>query len=191
MQFLQCLSSADRLRASIFIIATLMLSGCSGSSSGTTTPVPTAVKLTSITIRPATATIARGQISHFTASATYTDNTTADITSQVTWVSSDTVAATIDNTGLATTLTTGPTDITARSGGITSNIAVVTVVSPVSFGVMAESAPSQVTLSWSPVTGATSYNLYWATTAGVTTAENKVVGINSPYIHSGLTDGNT
>ena len=43
-------------------------------------------------------------------------------------------------------------------------------------GVQASGGSSEVTVSWSPVTGATSYNIYWSTTSGVTPAN----GTNAP-----------
>jgi len=47
---------------------------------------------------------------------------------------------------------------------------------------------NQVTVSWAAVSGATSYNLYWSTTTGVTPATGtKIAGAVSPYVHSGLT----
>jgi len=59
---------------------------------------------------------------------------------------------------------------------------------PVSFTVSA--GDKQVVLAWAPVTGATSYNLYWKTTPGVTpTTGSKVQGVNSPYTHTGLSNG--
>jgi len=47
------------------------------------------------------------------------------------------------------------------------------------------------TLTWDAVGGATSYNIYWGTSTGVTTASTKIAGANSPYVHSGLTNGTT
>ncbi|MDD2541636.1 MAG: fibronectin type III domain-containing protein, partial [Desulfuromonadaceae bacterium] len=51
----------------------------------------------------------------------------------------------------------------------------------------------QQTLSWDPVSGATSYNLYWSTVSGVTPANGtKISGISSTtYTHTGLTAGTT
>lgn len=49
---------------------------------------------------------------------------------------------------------------------------------------------SEVILSWPPVDGAVSYNVYWGTAKGVTTASGtRITGATSPYIHMGLTDG--
>lgn len=50
----------------------------------------------------------------------------------------------------------------------------------------------QVSISWDAVSGATSYNIYWSTTTGVTkTTGAKITGATSPYIHTGLTNGTT
>lgn len=48
----------------------------------------------------------------------------------------------------------------------------------------------QVTLSWTSVSNATSYNVYFATTSGVTkTSGTKIASISSPYIQTGLAAG--
>lgn len=61
---------------------------------------------------------------------------------------------------------------------------------PVPTGVSATPGNAQVTVSWPAVTGAVSYNLYWATASGVTTATGtKITGVTSPYILTGLTNG--
>ena len=50
----------------------------------------------------------------------------------------------------------------------------------------------QVTIEWSSAAGATSYNLYWSTSPGVTKATGtKISSVTSPYVHSGLTNGTT
>jgi fibronectin type 3 domain-containing protein len=57
-------------------------------------------------------------------------------------------------------------------------------------GVSAVGGSKQVTVSWAAVTGATSYNLYWSTTSGVTTTTGtKITGATSPYLQSGLAAG--
>jgi len=59
-------------------------------------------------------------------------------------------------------------------------------------GVTATGGTKQATISWAAVTGATSYNLYWSTTTGVTTANGtKISGVTSPAVHTGLTDSTT
>ncbi len=54
-------------------------------------------------------------------------------------------------------------------------------------------ASKQLALSWDPVAGATSYNLYWSTVPGVTPANGtKISAISSPsYVHTGLAAGTT
>jgi hypothetical protein len=59
-------------------------------------------------------------------------------------------------------------------------------------GVTATAGNTQVTIAWSPVSGATSYNIYWSTTPGVTTATGtKITGASNPYIQTGRTNGTT
>jgi hypothetical protein len=59
-------------------------------------------------------------------------------------------------------------------------------------GVTATAAATQVTLTWSAVPPATSYNVYWSTTAGVTKGTGtKFTGVTSPFMHTSLTNGTT
>lgn len=58
--------------------------------------------------------------------------------------------------------------------------------------VSASAAYGQVTITWSPAAGASSYNIYWSTASGVTkTTGTKLANVLSPYAHSGLTNGTT
>jgi len=58
-------------------------------------------------------------------------------------------------------------------------------------GPTATAGNAQVSLSWTASTGATSYNIYFGTSAGVTTANGtRIAGITATsYTHSGLTNG--
>jgi len=48
----------------------------------------------------------------------------------------------------------------------------------------------QATVSWSSVTGATSYNIYWSATSGVNKSTGtKISNVTGPYTHTGLTNG--
>lgn len=59
-------------------------------------------------------------------------------------------------------------------------------------GVTATGGNAQVTLSWSPVSGATGYNAYWSTATGVNRTNGaKIAGVTSPYTHTGLSDATT
>jgi len=59
---------------------------------------------------------------------------------------------------------------------------------PAPTGVSATSAAGQVIIAWNPVAEATTYNLYWSNTQGVSPAKGtKIAGVSSPYVHTGLT----
>ncbi|MBP1727926.1 MAG: Fibronectin, type domain protein [Deltaproteobacteria bacterium] len=59
-------------------------------------------------------------------------------------------------------------------------------------GVSAAGGANQATISWSAVPGATSYNVYYATAAGVTKTNGaKIVNASSPYLQTGLAAGTT
>ncbi len=58
--------------------------------------------------------------------------------------------------------------------------------------VTANGGIKQTTLTWAAVSGATSYNLYWSTTTGVTTANGtRISNVTSPAIQTGLADSTT
>ena len=57
-------------------------------------------------------------------------------------------------------------------------------------GVTAMAGPNQVTITWDNVAGATSYNLYYSTTPGVTKANGtKIDNVTSPTVVTSLTNG--
>jgi uncharacterized protein YjdB len=94
---------------------------------GSTTLTVTVPCLTSIAVTPLNPTVGHGGTQQFTAMAT-TCNGVIDITKVATWSSSQPTVATIDNTGLATAIAIGTTNITATSVGVTSTpVAVLTV----------------------------------------------------------------
>lgn len=63
---------------------------------------------------------------------------------------------------------------------------------PAPTGAAAVAGDEEVTVSWDNVTGATSYNIYYSTTPGVTIANgSKLAGRTSPSIVTGLTNGTT
>jgi hypothetical protein len=63
----------------------------------------------------------------FTATGSYSNGSTVNISDQVNWASSNTAAATIDNTGSATGMLPGITNITAAKDGVTSPAVVLNV----------------------------------------------------------------
>ncbi|HTR23664.1 MAG TPA: Ig-like domain-containing protein [Terriglobales bacterium] len=88
---------------------------------GTATLTVTNATLTSITISPPNPSIPLGSTQRFTATGNFSDGSTENLTSQVTWNSSDVGVATISSSGLATSVSTGTTTITARMNGVSGN----------------------------------------------------------------------
>ena len=89
------------------------------SSSGNLTVA--AITLQSIAVAPSNPSVNQSQTQQFSATGTYSDNTTKDITTSVAWTSSNTAVATISaNTGLATGITAGTSQITATLSSVTS-----------------------------------------------------------------------
>ncbi|MGH8283316.1 MAG: Ig-like domain-containing protein [Gammaproteobacteria bacterium] len=101
--------------------------------SGNTTLIVTAATLKSIQVTPLNPSISLGNTQSFTATGTYTDNSTQNLTTQVTWSSSSTDVATISNAtgsqGLATSVKIGTATITATNGSVAGST-VLTVTSP-------------------------------------------------------------
>ena len=100
---------------------TATITATSGAISGNTTLTVTAASLVSIAVNPANPTIALGTTQQFTAIGTFTDGSTLDLTSTATWASDDLSTATINNTGLATSMLQGTANISASSGNITGS----------------------------------------------------------------------
>ncbi|MFZ0561536.1 MAG: Ig-like domain-containing protein [Terriglobales bacterium] len=83
--------------------------------------------LTSIAITPANPSVTLGTRQQFSATGTFSDNSTEDLTQQVTWTSSDQAVAIINGAGLALTTGTGSTSIGASMNGVTATSATLTV----------------------------------------------------------------
>jgi len=59
-------------------------------------------------------------------------------------------------------------------------------------GIQATPGDKTITLSWSPVAGATSYSCYWSNDAAITLANStEIEPVTSPYTQTGLTNGTT
>ncbi|MGA2571152.1 MAG: Ig-like domain-containing protein [Terracidiphilus sp.] len=94
----------------------------SGSITGSTAINVTQAQVVSIAVTPAIPSIPLGTTQQFTATGTYTDNSTQDLTDTVQWSSSNAAVATISDSvgsfGLATSKAAGSTNITATSGSV-------------------------------------------------------------------------
>jgi Bacterial Ig-like domain (group 2) len=97
------------------------IKAASGAISGTTTLTVTAPTLVSIAVTPANPSIATGGTEQFSATGTFSDNSTQNLTSTATWSSQTTSVATIAAGGLATAVGTGMSKIQATSGGISGS----------------------------------------------------------------------
>jgi 6-phosphogluconolactonase (cycloisomerase 2 family) len=100
---------------------TSLITATSGSISGNTTLTVAPKALVSIAVTPVNPSVALGLQQQFTATGTYTDNSTGNITTSVTWTSGTPATATISTGGLATTVAVGTSVITATSGSISGN----------------------------------------------------------------------
>ena len=107
---------------------TSTVSASIGGVTGSTTLAVNAPTLSSISITPVDLTIGIGINPQFIATATYSDGSAQDLVSGVTWSSSSASVASINGSGLATTMGAGQTTITATVGSL-SDTTTLTAVS--------------------------------------------------------------
>ena len=95
---------------------TATMGAVSGSRAMAVTPV-----LTTINVTPASPSAVVNTTTQLTAIGIWSDNSSQEITSQVTWATVDTSVATVDNTGLATAMSPGSTNLMATLGTISGS----------------------------------------------------------------------
>jgi hypothetical protein len=100
--------------------------------SGTTVLTVTAPALVSIAVTPASSSLAKGGTLQFTATGTFSDQSTEDLTSLVTWASATTSVATISSGGLATAVATGTSKISATLGTVSGSTVLTVTAAPAS-----------------------------------------------------------
>jgi uncharacterized protein YjdB len=103
-------------RATGVAAGTSTITASQGAINGTATLTITSATLVSMTVTPASPSIAKGTSQQFSVIGIFSDNTLQDLTGQVTWSSSDSAKATIGNNGIATGVAAGSTTISATSG---------------------------------------------------------------------------
>ena len=112
----------------VFLLIFALATVCGGVGSSDAAPK----KLVSIAVTPTNPSIVLGTTEQFTATGTYSDNSTRNLTTLVTWSSSAKSVATISNAGRskgkATSVAAGTTTITARSRGISGSTALTVTV---------------------------------------------------------------
>lgn len=126
-------AAADKGRATGVATGSTTILAQSEAVQGSTTLTVSGATLTSIGVTPSNPSVPLGNSKSFTATGTFSDSSTEDLTSQVSWSSSATSVATISNAdgtrGLASTVATGTTTISAeRSGTAVSGSTILTVV---------------------------------------------------------------
>lgn len=112
------IGASDGLASSAGVGSATITATFAGKNGSTVLTVTNAV-LQEINITPAIPTIALGTSQQFTATATYSDNTTADLTATASWSSDNTSVATVSS-GLAHSIGTGSATITATLDGVSS-----------------------------------------------------------------------
>jgi uncharacterized protein YjdB len=115
----------------------------SGSTSGSANVIINMHSLVSIAVTPTNPSIAAGQQQQFTATGTYSDGSHQNITNSVTWSSGATAIATINGTGLATSVAVGTTVIKAKCGSINGSTSL-TVTPPTLVSITVTPANSTV-----------------------------------------------
>ena len=127
--------------ATTLAAGTTVITATRGTLTGTSTLTVSAITLSSIAVTPNTQTAQVGTTVQYTATGTFSDNSTMNITSQCTWAPT-TGGVTVAAGGLATiagTATPGDVNITATRGAVQGN-ATLTVVQPLTL--------TQVRVAW-------------------------------------------
>ena len=88
----------------------------SGVQAASTSLTITDATLSSLAITPAQPSIANGLTKQFIATGTYSDGTSPDVSTSVTWSSSEPLVATVNDSGLASSVAIGMSVITASLG---------------------------------------------------------------------------
>jgi uncharacterized protein YjdB len=100
---------------------TVTITATSGSVSGTASLTVSAATLVSIAVTPANSSMAVGTTKQFAAAATFSDSSIQDVSGVVVWTSSNPAAATINAQGLASSVATGSTTVTATYGAVSGS----------------------------------------------------------------------
>ena len=110
-------------------LGTSTIQASSGSQSSSTTVTVGSPALVSLAVTPSTSTIALGLSQQYQAIGTYTDGRSQNLTSSVSWYAVPATLASVNSTGLVTSLGRGNVQITAVYGGF-SGISALTVGMP-------------------------------------------------------------
>jgi len=111
------------------VASSVTITASAGSVSGSATLNVTPATLTALSVTPAVQSVGLNAPVQYTATGIYSDGSSEDLTNLVAWTSSNASVATISNTGLATTLGIGSSQVSATYAGVTgsTSLNVVTV----------------------------------------------------------------
>lgn len=108
---------------SVFILMTLLLTGCNSEGAFNSAPV-----VVEITVTPSPILLLEGRTQQLVAMAKFDDGTESDVSGSVTWaIVGDPTIAEVSASGLVTVNTKGDIEITASKDGIISNTVTVNV----------------------------------------------------------------
>ncbi|HXT25732.1 MAG TPA: Ig-like domain-containing protein [Candidatus Eisenbacteria bacterium] len=102
---------------------TSTVSVTSGTVSASTSVTVSTATLVSLAVAPVNSSMPDDATKQFSATGTFSDNSTQDVTQSVLWSSSTPAVATITNLGLVTSVSTGSTTITAMLGSVNNSTA--------------------------------------------------------------------
>jgi hypothetical protein len=175
----------------IFIVGSVALTGCAGGPT-VTTPAPTGVTATG---GDSQATIAWTAVPGATSYNIYWSKTKGVTTANGTAITGATNPYTLTGLTNGTTyyfVVTAVSSNSSGSGESAPSSQASCIADPVPTNVTATSGDKQATIAWTAVSGATSYNIYWSTTTGVTPATGtEIKGATNPYTLTGLTNVTT
>jgi fibronectin type 3 domain-containing protein len=179
-----------KLPAIGLVLLMLNLAGCGGGGSASTPAAPTGVAATAVTSQAnlswATSPDATSYTIYYGPTAGVTKATATNSVTNVTATTS-TVSGLLNGTTyyFVVTAVNGVGESVASS-----EVSVTPLAKPQ--GITVTAGDGQATVAWSPVTGATSYSIYYATSAGVTTVTGTpFVNAATPQVITGLTNGTT
>ena len=178
----------------VFVLSCVFLASCGGGSTKSTSSSTTPT-VASVTVTPASPSIAMTATQQFTATAKDSSgNTMSGVT--FAWTSSATAVATINSsTGMATGVSAGTTQISASASGVSSSADTLTVTPPVIATITVTPASPSILVNATQQFAATAKDSSGNTITGVTftwaSSATSVATINSSGLATGAAAGTT
>lgn len=174
---------------------TATITATDGTISGSATVTVTSGVLKTITVSPATASVAAGYGEQFSATGHYSDGSTQNLSSTATWTSSAMSIATVNSNGLAASATQGTSTIVANLGQIvgsatlTVNAPLLTSISVTPTTTSVAAGSSQQFTATGTYSNGTTQNLTSTTTWASSATQVAVIG--SSGLATGVAPGTT